>query len=101
MDSDYIADGVPLQSEIYRMELKALFEICGMIGQILSLDHTLESILEILSKSLYIDRATVTLKDKQTGLLKIHSSHSLGPEEMKRGIYQPDEGVTGFIFRTG
>jgi Nif-specific regulatory protein len=89
-----------LPDDIYRLELKVLYEICGIIEQILSLDQALESILAILSNSLSMERATVTLKDDGSGLLKIRASHDLGPEEKKRGIYKPDEGVTGHIFRS-
>jgi len=89
-----------LEKKIYQLELKVLYEISGIIGQILQLDQALDSILEILSQSLSMERATVTLRDMQTGLLKICASHSLRPEEKKRGIYQPSEGVTGLIFRT-
>lgn len=87
-------------NDIYRLELKVLYEICGIIEQILSLDQALESILAVLSNSLSMERATVTLKDEGSGLLKIRASHDLGPEEKKRGIYKPDEGITGLIFRT-
>lgn len=89
-----------LEKKIYQLELKVLYEISGIIGQILRLDQALDSILEILSQSLSMERATVTLRDRQTGLLKICASHSLRPEEKKRGIYQPSEGITGLIFRT-
>lgn len=89
-----------LPDDIHRLELKVLYEICGIVGQILSLDQALESILAILSSSLSMDRATVTLKDDVSGMLKIRASHDLGPEEKKRGIYKPDEGVTGLIFRS-
>jgi Nif-specific regulatory protein len=89
-----------MQNEIYQLEIKVLYEISGIIGQILSLDMALKSILAILSQSLYMERATVTLKDKKTGLLKILASHSLHPDEVERGIYEPDEGITGQIFHT-
>ncbi len=97
---DQSFESMTTKNDPHILELKVLYEISGIIGQILSLDHTLESILEILSKSLYMERATVTLKDNQTGLLKIRASHSLRPEEKKRGIYQPNEGITGLIFQT-
>ena len=86
--------------KVYHLELKVLYEICGIIGQVLSLEKALESILAILSTSLSMERATVTLKDEETGLLKICASHGLQPEEKDRGIYKPDEGVTGFIFQS-
>jgi len=100
MKANHGFDKMSLQNEIHQLELKVLYEISGIIGQILSLDQTLETILEILSKSLYMDRATVVLKDRQTGLLKIRASHSLEAEEKERGIYQTDEGITGLIFRS-
>ena len=86
--------------DIHQLELKVLYEICGIIDQILSLDQALESVLEILSNSVSMERATVTLKDPGSGLLKIRASHGLAPEEKDRGIYKPDEGVTGHIFQT-
>ncbi len=58
------------------------------------------AILEILSKNLSMERATVTLKDMTTGLLRIVASLGLEPIEQMRGIYHPGEGVTGAIFET-
>ena len=85
---------------LHLLELNVLYQICRIIGDILSLDQALESILAILSNSLSMERATVTLKDEQTGLLAIRASHGLHPEEKNRGVYQPREGVTGRIFQT-
>jgi Nif-specific regulatory protein len=45
-------------------------------------------------------RATVTLKDDETGYLIIRASHGLTEPERKRGVYRPDEGITGLIFQT-
>jgi Nif-specific regulatory protein len=89
-----------MKNNIYELEVKTLYAISQKIGQVLDLDHTLGSILEILSKNLSMERGTVTLKDSETGLLKIIASHGLEPTERKRGIYQPGEGVTGSIFET-
>jgi Nif-specific regulatory protein len=83
---------------LHELELNTLFQISGIIGQILNLDHALESILEILSRSLSMERATVTLRDPHTGLLRIRVSHGLSADEKQRGIYQSGEGVTGTIF---
>ncbi len=87
-------------TNIFELELKTLYAISREIGQVLDLDRTLASILEILSRNLSMERATVTLKDAQSGLLRIVASHGLAPIEQERGIYQPGEGVTGAIFET-
>ena len=95
-------DKVPisLENKIYELELKTLYAISRRIGQVLDLDNTLGSILEILSRKLSMERGTVTLTDRDTGLLRIIASHGLDASEQKRGIYQPGEGVTGAIFET-
>jgi Nif-specific regulatory protein len=89
-----------MENNIFELELKTLYAVSQKIGQVLDLDHTLMSILEILSKNLSMERGTITLKDRETGLLRIIASHGLDPTEQKRGIYQPGEGVTGAIFET-
>lgn len=89
-----------MEKIIFELELKTLYAISQKIGQVLDLEHTLMSILEILSKNLSMERGTITLKDKETGLLRIIASHGLDPLERQRGIYEPGEGVTGSIFET-
>ena len=42
----------------------------------------------------------ITLKGRDTGLLRIIASHGLDPTEQRRGIYEPGEGITGSIFET-
>ncbi|MBL0715525.1 MAG: sigma 54-interacting transcriptional regulator [Desulfosarcina sp.] len=89
-----------MEKNIFELELKTLYAISQKIGQVLDLDHTLMAILEILSKNLSMERGTVTLKDRETELLRIIGSYGLDPMEQKRGIYHPGEGVTGAIFET-
>ncbi|GKT10046.1 Nif-specific regulatory protein [Desulforhabdus sp. TSK] len=89
-----------METKICELELKVLYEISRLIGQVLNLDQALETILGILSESLSMKRATVTLKDDETGHLIICASHGLSPTEKKRGVYRQDEGVTGLIFQT-
>ncbi|GLI34377.1 Nif-specific regulatory protein [Desulforhabdus amnigena] len=95
LDSTFI-----MENKICELELKVLYEISRIIGQVLNLDQALETILGILSDSLAMKRATVTLKDEETGHLLISASHGLSTTEKKRGVYRQNEGVTGLIFRT-
>jgi Nif-specific regulatory protein len=89
-----------MKANLTEQELKVLYEISKIVGQALNLDQALEAILAILSDSLAMQRGTVTLKDPETGHLRICASHGLSPEEKLRGVYRLDEGVTGLIFRT-
>jgi len=89
-----------MESKLYELELNTLYAISREMGQVFELDRTLSAVLKILSKNLSMERGTVTLKDEKTGLLKIIASHGLDPQEKKRGIYAPGEGITGAIFET-
>lgn len=89
-----------MEKIIRETELNAIFETCRVIGQALKLDQALETILGILSSSLAMKRATITLLDDDTGYLVIRASHGLSEAERKRGVYRQDEGITGLIFRT-
>jgi Nif-specific regulatory protein len=89
-----------METRICELELKVLYEISRIIGQALNLELTLEKILAILSESLTMRRATVTLMDEESDCLLIRASHGLNEEEKKRGVYRITEGVTGLIFRT-
>jgi Nif-specific regulatory protein len=81
-------------------ELRVLLAISKIIDQALDLESTLESILKILSDTMGMRRATVTLHDPQSGRLAISTSYGLSDQEKQRGVYRMDEGITGTIFRT-
>ena len=89
-----------METNLTELELKVLYEISKIMGQALNLDQAMEAVLAVLSDSLAMQRGTVTLKDPETGHLRICASHGLSLEEKQRGVYSLDEGVTGLIFRT-
>lgn len=89
-----------METRLRELELTVIYEICRMIGQALKLDQALDTILGILSETLAMQRATVILRDEETGYLVIRASHGLTEAERKRGVYKPNEGVTGLIFST-
>lgn len=91
----------PMNASVSQLELRVLSNISKIVGHALNLDQTLELILEILSKDLSMNRATITLKDSRQGGLSIRASHGLTSTEKQRGVYRMNEGVTGHIFRTG
>ncbi|MFH1033522.1 MAG: sigma 54-interacting transcriptional regulator [Pseudomonadota bacterium] len=90
-----------MRSMITELEMKVLFEISQIMSQALDLDLALARILEILSDSMEMKRATVFLEDQNTGNLAIRASHGLSKDEMSRGVYRPEEGITGHIFLSG
>ncbi len=83
------------------LKLKVLSRISEIIANLPDLENTLRDVLRILSETLSMKRATVTLLGRKTGMLFITASHGLSAEEMRRGVYRLDEGITGKIFQTG
>lgn len=89
-----------MTNSIRNLAFDALLSICEVIDKALDLEMALEEILRILSETLSMNRATITLLDSETGQLSINASYGLSLEEKRRGVYNLDEGVTGRIFRT-
>ncbi len=87
--------------KIREREWKVLYEVSRVVGQALDLDQALATVLRVLSDSLAMGRATVTLKDDESGTLRIRASHGLTEDEIHRGVYRVGEGVTGSIFEKG
>lgn len=83
------------------MELLALHRITKLIGTAVNLDVTLSNILRVLHDTLRMERATLLVMDQATQRLTIRASCGLSAVEELRGVYSPDEGVCGQIFRTG
>ncbi len=83
------------------LKLRALSEICKLIGHAVHLDTTLGRVLQVLHDILRMERATLVLLDRDGQRLSIKSSYGLSVEEERRGIYGLSEGVCGQIFQTG
>ncbi|MGL1932525.1 MAG: nif-specific transcriptional activator NifA [Desulfotalea sp.] len=88
------------QGSVQSLELLALHRITQLISKAADLEVTLTSVLRMLSDTMKMERATLLLLDVITQRLVIKASCGLSPEEELRGIYKPDEGVCGVIFRS-
>lgn len=89
-----------MASKTLNLQLSVLSAISGIIDKALDLEQSLQDILRILSETLSMKRATITLVDRSTGKLAISVSQGLSAEEKRRGVYGLTEGVTGLIFQT-
>lgn len=82
------------------IELLALYRITELIGKAADLDTTLSSILGVLGETMRMERATLLFFDKAQQKLAIKASCGLSAAEEMRGVYSPDEGVCGQIFKS-
>jgi Nif-specific regulatory protein len=93
--------GQPVICHLETMKLRALSEICKLIGRAVHLDTTLSRILKVLHDILHMERATLVLLDPSRQRLSIRASYGLTVEEERRGIYGLSEGICGQIFQSG
>ncbi|WP_461208573.1 nif-specific transcriptional activator NifA [Desulfocurvus sp. DL9XJH121] len=89
-----------MDTSISALKIQVLSDVSAIIHKALDLEAALQEVLRILSSTLSMERATVTLLDPDSEHLVIMASHGLSDEERKRGVYRSGEGVTGTIFRT-
>ncbi len=89
-----------VESATQGVELLALHRITELIGNAVDLEITLERILAVVNDTLKMERATLLLYDSRSRNLVITASCGLSEVEEMRGVYKPDEGVIGQIFRT-
>ena len=91
----------PCTCHLETLKLKALSEICKLIGRAVHLDTTLSRVLQALHDILHMERATLVLLDRNRSCLRIRASYGLSIEEESRGIYGLSEGICGQIFQSG
>ncbi len=102
IDKKAVTDQVPSTScTIETLKIRALSEVCKLIGQAVHLDTTLTRVLKVLHDILHMERATLVLLDPNKQRLSIKASYGLSVEEEQRGIYGLSEGICGQIFQSG
>lgn len=90
----------------HSLELKnriqqVLLEISKVVTSTLVLNDIFVGIIEILEKSLKLEKVSFVLYDPQIDRLKIVAAAGLSDDEIQRGTYEPGEGITGKVFETG
>lgn len=97
-----LTDQVPSAAcKLETLKIRALSEVCKLIGRAVHLDTTLSRVLKVLHDILHMERATLVLLDPNRQRLSIKASYGLSVEEEQRGIYGLSEGICGQIFQSG
>lgn len=91
------------QSSAYwrEQEMLLLQQVMGLIGKSLSPEVVLREILHLLSELLGLNRGRIVLFDTDGTSACIHYAYGLTRDEMKRGRYAVDEGITGKVLANG
>ncbi len=101
MDETFEDAAPPVTCHLEILKIRALSEVCKLIGDAVHFDTTLSRILKVLHDILHMERATLVLLDPNRQRLSIRASYGLSVEEERRGIYGLSEGICGQIFQSG
>jgi Nif-specific regulatory protein len=82
-------------------ELSILFEISQILDSSLDLRTVVEPTLEVITRSLGMKLATLTLLNRQTGEISIEAAYGLSASQKRSGRYKLGEGITGKVIQTG
>lgn len=82
-------------------ELLVMREASALMGKSPDQNYVIREILHLLSELLGLNRGRVVLPDIDSGELHIAHAYGLSKQEMKRGRFQPGEGVTGRVMQSG
>jgi Nif-specific regulatory protein len=82
-------------------EISILFEVSQILDSSLDLRTVVEPVLEVITRSLRMKFATLTLLNRQSGEISIEAAYGLSPTQKRRGRYKLGEGITGKVIQTG
>ncbi|MFK3799060.1 sigma-54 interaction domain-containing protein [Pseudomonas sp. NPDC088444] len=82
-------------------EMLLLQQVTGLMGKDLTSDTVLNEMLHLLSELLGLNRGRIVLFDEAAEQARIRYAYGLTREEIKRGVYGLDEGITGRVLARG
>ncbi len=82
-------------------ELRLLFDVSQILDQSLDVRHAVVPVLDTIAAHTGMQRATLTLLNRETGELNIEAASGLSLAEQRRGRYKLGEGVVGTVIVSG
>ena len=82
-------------------ELQLLFEISQLLDQSMDIRDVVNPVIKAIGKHTGMVRGSITLLNRDTGLLITEASSGLSTSQEKLGQYTLGEGITGKVVRTG
>lgn len=82
-------------------EMLLLQQVTGLMGKELASDTVLNEMLHLLSELLGLNRGRIVLFDEAAGQACIRYAYGLTRDEIKRGVYAREEGITGRVLARG
>ena len=89
------------QRSVGTADTAMLFEITRILDSSLDLHDVVDPVLEVMSRSLGMKFATLTLLNRASGEISIEAAWGLSASQQQRGRYRLGEGITGRVIQTG
>jgi Nif-specific regulatory protein len=89
------------RGETAAAELSILFEVSQILDSSLDLRTVVEPVLEVITRSMGMKIATITLLNRDTGEISIEAAYGLSASQKRRGRYKLGEGITGKVIQSG
>ncbi len=82
-------------------ESSLLFQLSQALNSSRELSTIIDPVLTSMAENIALRRGTVTILSRITGKISIAASVELSRDEIKRGIYELGEGITGKVVQSG
>ncbi len=82
-------------------EFSLLFQLSQALDSSGDLNTIIDPILTSMAENIGLRRGTVTILSRITGKISIAASVELSRDEIKRGVYELGEGITGKVVQSG
>lgn len=87
--------------QLVAQELLVIREIAKLMGRSLDEGLVIREMLHLLSEFLGLNRGRVVVRDAESGDVYIKHAYGLTQQEIRRGRYRANEGITGRVMQTG
>jgi Nif-specific regulatory protein len=97
-----IVSVIEIESDMKDLEQITLFyEISETLNEHFELKKALYNVLEILFRTLHMERGTITILNPLRNEINIEVAYGMSKSAMQKGKYKLGEGITGRVIETG
>jgi Nif-specific regulatory protein len=82
-------------------DITLLYQITQVLNQTPDLKQSLYNVLDLLSKTMHMNRGAITIFNPVSEEITIEIAHGMSESARQKGVYKLGEGITGQVIQTG
>jgi len=82
-------------------DITLLYQITQILNQTPDLKESLYNVLDLLAKTMHMNRGAITIFNPLTEDITIEVAHGMSESARQKGVYKLGEGITGQVIQTG